>query len=508
MTEEALRVVGLSKRFGGSVALDEVDFTLNTGEVHALLGQNGSGKSTFVKCLTNVVVPDAGTLEIYGEQAAFPLTDPFGQGIAVVHQDIGLVDSMTVLENLSIAAHFGTTLLRSIDFRKERATYRRLMGEWRIDLPLDKPVGLLSAAERSLTGIVRAARLLEVSSQGQQVLILDEPTAALSHSEAQHLLALMRTVADRGSAVLFISHRLAEVEQVCDVVTVLRAGRNVGTVDVPSSSRRDWVSMMLGRPIAEFFPNVAGSGGRRPVLKVRSLRNGRLNGVSFDLHEGEILGVTGLAGMGQESIPKALSGAERLEEGEVELEGVALALHSPSDALGRGIAMIPSNRLRDGIWAGGTAEDNITLPVLGRYYRHGRLLGRDLRRLAKTLMADVNVTPLTPGLKMDAFSGGNQQKIVFAKWLQLDPSVLLLDEPTQGVDPASARGLLNEVAERASRGVAVLVCSGDFEQLAEICHRVLVFNHGSIVAQLSGENLTEDALIEASELSASGQVAV
>lgn len=495
----ALAVRNMRKSYGGAVALEDVSLTVRAGEVHALLGQNGCGKSTLVKSLTGVVAPDSGRVEIYGRWVEPPINDPHRWGIAVIHQDIGLVDSMTVLENLGVATGYGTGLLAPVNVRAQRAAFEAIMARLGIEFDLDAEVSTLSPAERALIAVVRAMRSMDASGTHDRIFILDEPTAALSRPEARRLLDLMRRVADAGSAVVFISHRLAEVMEVCDRATVMRAGRDVIEVAIADTTRADLVAHMLGRRMGEFFPAPPEFSGGPVRIEARELSGERVSKVSLEVHGGEVVGVTGLAGMGQEELPLLLAGAERPRSGSIEVDGVAADFASPADSVAAGIALVPGNRLRDGVWIAGTAEENLTLPVLRGLTGMLGIRRRRVRELAASLMRSVRVHPDRPEHPLAAFSGGNQQKIVFAKWMQTEPGVLLLHEPTQGVDPGAAKQLLEMAMDAAAAGAAVAVFSGDHEQLAAICHRVVILHHGLVVAELTGDDLSEQRILEACE---------
>lgn len=494
----ALQVTNLVKTYGGARALNGVNLTVNQGEVHALLGQNGCGKSTLVKSLTGVVTPDSGTVSVYGKHLDLPVHAAHEHGIAVIHQDIGLVENMTVLENLGISARYGTRLFSPVRVKSEKSIYRGIMDRFGVHFDLNSMVADLSPAERALLGVVRALRLMEGHTDNQ-LFILDEPTAALSRPEAKSVLALMRRVADLGSAVVFISHRLAEVTEVCDRATVMRSGKDVIDTSLASVSRGDLVAEMLGRRMEEFFPHPAPFPPASALLEVRGVSGERVRDLSFGVAPGEVLGITGLAGMGQEELPGLLVGSQPLTAGEVYLDGEKQSFATPRESVAAGMALVPGNRLIDGIWLAGSAAENVTLPVVSKLTRRFRVQSKQLNALASTLMTGVNVHPNRPELPMAAFSGGNQQKIVFAKWMQLHPRVMLLDEPTQGVDPGSANELLKDAMALAAAGTAIVVFSGDHEQLAEICHRVIVLNDGERVAELSGDDLTERGLLEACE---------
>lgn len=503
----ALEVRGMVKAYGGARALDGLDLHVAAGEVHALLGQNGCGKSTLVKALTGVHSPDTGTAAVFGRELTYPVTAPHTHGIAVIHQDIGLVDQMTVLENLGVNAGYGTRLLGPVSTRREKRVYADLMERLGMALPFDVLVADLAPAERSLLAVVRAMQLLEAHEGDGQLFILDEPTAALSGGEAEKLLALMRRMAELGAGVVFISHRLAEVMTVCDSMTVMRGGKAVTSSPIAQTTREDIVAAMLGRRMEDFFPDPpadplrSGVASAKARLVVDGVSGNVVRDVTFTVHAGEVVGITGLAGMGQEELPGLIAGVSAPKAGYTSVDGMRLRSRSPREAIDAGVALVPGNRLRDGCWIAGSAAENLTLPVLTRFSRPWGIDSAAEFTHARARMVEVGTRPDDPTLPMAAFSGGNQQKVVFAKWLQTRPGVLLLDEPTQGVDPGAAHDLLEDVVQTAEAGSAVVVFSGDHEQLAAICHRVLVLHHGRLVAEVTraSGDLNEATLLHACE---------
>ncbi len=504
MTADALIAKGLTKSFAGVTVLAPMDLTIPAGEVHALVGQNGSGKSTFVKCLTGYHKPDAGEITVFGEQLHLPVHSPAEHGIAVIHQDVGLVQSMTVLENLGANAKYGTRLLSPVRLKSERAIYEGLYERLGISIPLDAMVSDLSPAEHALIGIVRAMRLMS-DDVSHHLFVLDEPTAYLSRAEASRVTAFMRRVAELGSSVIFISHRLGEVLEACDAVTVLRDGHLVLTARTAELTRGDLVAHMLGRRLQDFYPDPPGQDvDARVRLSVEAVTGDIVDNLSLAVRAGEIVGVTGLAGMGQEELPHLLAGAKAPRGGRVMVHGddgaaQAVAGKVP-EAIRGGMALIPGNRHRDGCWLDASAGENITLPSLDAFRSSRRLVNwKREKTTAVKLLEQSGVTPMRPDYPMRQFSGGNQQKIVFSKWLFQRPGVLLLDEPTQGVDAGAGKELLERVTELAANGTAVLIFSGDHEQIVAVCHRVLVLSHGRVVAELQRAELTEARLLEACE---------
>ena len=411
---------------------------------------------------------------------------------------------MTVIENLGVNAGYGTRGLGWVNERRERAVYSRIMDRVGVQLPVNAPVSGLSQAERAMLAVVRAMRVLEDSSSshgGEHLFILDEPTAPLSDGDASVVLDLMRRIASTGAGVVFISHGLNEVLASCDRMTVLRAGRRVVSGSVDGLTRGDIVAHMLGERLDEFFPTPTPVRSDRTVLSVAGLGGGSVDDVSFRVREGEILGLTGLVGMGQSEVLSLVFGGQPRRSGTIALADPERTTRTPAHSVRAKVGFVPSDRVGAGCWVDGSAAENVTLPVLGSLTGPlGLRLGRE-RRLAERHVAESGAVPAQPDLAMRAFSGGNQQKLVIEKWRQLAPDVLLLDEPTQGVDPAAAKAILDRIVADAAAGMGVVICSGDYEQLAAVCHRVLVFSGGSVRVELAGSALTEAAIILACEVS-------
>lgn len=493
----ALELNCLTMSFGGVMALDDATFTITPGEIHGLLGQNGSGKSTLVKILTGIHTPDSGQVRLWGQDVNFPIRRPQDLGIAVIHQDLGLSDDLTVFDNIATSTNFGTTLFRPIPSRREAGIHREIMAELGIRLDLNALVSTLSTAERTFVAVVRAVRTLRDSPSDRHIMILDEPTTALAAPDALQVTALMRSLAAAGHAVIFISHRLAEVLEVCDSATVLRDGKVVMHQSTTNMSGAELTENILGRKMSAFYPPKLAPDAGEIALSVKDLTAQRLITASFEARAGEVLGITGLTGMGHECLPKILAGDLPPEKGHITLaDGVPLGT-SPAQTIAQKVVVVPGNRGRDGAWLDATARENISLPVLKSFSTRGWL---DMRREADTsleLMQELDVRPLDPNKRLGNFSGGNQQKTLIAKWMQIEPRVLVLDEPTQGVDAGAKHDILQIVVDAAKEGTCVIMLSGDHEQLVNTCTRVIVVANGIIVAELSGDDLTEPRLMQA-----------
>lgn len=493
---------GLSKSFGGTQALRGVDLTVLPGEVHGLLGENGSGKSTLIKILAGYYEPDDGELAIDGEPVRLPLAPgEFRQlGMSFVHQDLGLVESLSALENLRVAELVSSRSRWRISWRREARRARETFDRYGVHIDPATMVSSLKPVERALLAIVRALEEIRSVGRGHGLLVLDEPTVFLPREGVDRLFALVREAAAHGASILFVSHDLDEVREITDRVTVVRDGVVVGTVETEKTSKARFVEMIIGRQLAA-LPH-AGHVDRSELsvgVSVEGLTGASVFDVSFQMHEREIVGLTGLLGSGFDEIPYLLFGARRARSGCLVVRGRTLDVAglTPSAATRLGIALIPADRKTDGSVGSLPVGENVALPVLDRYFNGLALQRRRMRRGTSAVLRELDVRPDDPTLPYGALSGGNQQKALLAKWFQTEPLILLLDEPTQGVD-VGARQQIFELIRAAvdERGMFVLCSSSDHEQLATLCDRVVVFGRGRVWRQLAGEDVTKDRITE------------
>jgi ribose transport system ATP-binding protein len=497
----ALAVTGLSKRFGASVALQDVGLTIGHGEVHALLGENGSGKSTLIKILSGFHRPDAGTVSVSGQ----PL--PFGHpassyrlGARFVHQDLGLVDSIPVLDNLAIGAGFATRL-GTISARRSIARATADLARVGLTVDPEATVGSLSPATRTGVAIVRALR--EDPGSPVRLLVLDEPTATLPATEVERLMETIRMVSAAGVGVLYVTHRLDEIFTIADNVTVLRDGREVATVPTSSLDHRRLVDLLVGEEltaahhVAETLP---GGGewpaeGEQPALSLRGITAASLEGFSADIRVGHITGIAGITGSGRESVLGAAFGAIDRTGEVITAGGVRLAPSRPDLAMRHGISYLPADRARNAAILSLSARENISLSSLRPFRRFATMWRRPERRTALSWFERLSVRPPDlVDLPLESFSGGNQQKIMFAKWLRRDPAVFLLDEPTQGVDVGAKALLHQQLVQAAAGGAAIVISSSDVDELAAICQRVIVCRGGRAAADLRGGEVSARAI--------------
>jgi ribose transport system ATP-binding protein len=497
-----LELRGLSKSFGGTHALRGVDLRVLPGEAHGLLGENGSGKSTLIKILAGFHAPDAGELLIDGEPVRLPLAP--GQfrelGMSFVHQDLGLVESLSVLENLRVAEIAASRSRIGISWRRERRRARETFERYGLRIDATAAVGDLKPVERALLAIVRALEEIRAVGRGQGLLVLDEPTVFLPEEGVDRLFALVRDAAAAGASILFVSHDLDEVREITDRVTVLRDGALVGTVATAETSETAFVEMIIGRQLAALADvEHADLTEQRVGVTVQGLAGVGVRDVSFEMHEGEIVGLTGLLGSGFEEVPYLLYGARATRAGRLVLRGDVLDLTrlTPTVATRSGVALIPADRKTDGSVGSLPVGENMALSVLDRYFNGVALERRRMRRETGAVMRTFDVRPDDPSLPYGALSGGNQQKALLAKWFQTEPRLLLLDEPTQGVDVGARQQIFELIrAAVAERGMHVLCASADYEQLALLCDRVVVFGRGRVWRELVGEDVTKERIIE------------
>ncbi|HEY0450569.1 sugar ABC transporter ATP-binding protein [Actinophytocola sp.] len=484
---------GIRKRFGGVTALDGVDFTLEPGSVHALLGENGAGKSTLVKILAGALRPDAGGLRLAGGAVEFASTrQAAARGVAVVSQELNVFPDLDVLANLFLAREprRGPLVNRTAMARKATP----VLAELELDRPLRTRVADLTLAERQLVEIARA--LLDEPS----VLILDEPTSALPVDRAEHLLGIVGRLRARGVAVLYVSHLLAEVMLVADRVTVLRDGRTVVSARPRTElSIRDIVAAMVG-PREEEPPRPARAARRTEgALVLDDLTvPGLLDGVTLTARRGEIVGCAGKAGSGHSQVLEVVGGLRRLARGRVRLPSGRPGPRTPRTAVRGGIALVPGDRARIGLMLDKPVWDNVSQVSSGALGRYGPFPRR--RRLvaaAQELVSRLRIRTDSVHASAGRLSGGNQQKVVFAKWLAAEPDVVLLDDPTRGVDVAAKADMHEIIRELAAAGRVVLISSTDPDELVELCDRVAVFHRGRLCAELTGAELTQPRLLHA-----------
>jgi rhamnose transport system ATP-binding protein len=482
-----IQLRSISKRFGAVQALSNVDLDLFAGEVHALVGENGAGKSTLVKILAGVTHPDSGTVSIQGR--AVNITGPARArelGVAVIHQHANLFPDLTIAENVFIA----DMPRRSgrIDWRGMRARATELFETLGAPMRVTGPVRGLGVADQQLIEIAKAL------SADARVVVMDEPTASLSPREVNRLRTVIAQLRDRGAAILFVSHRLEEVFDLSQRVTVLRDGAHVVTLETHQLTPGEVIRHMVGRSVDALFPKPQVATGEA-VLEVDNVsRAGAFQDVSLTVHKGEIVGLAGLVGAGRTEVARCLFGIDRADSGEVRIGGKAVSLESPNAAMRAGLVYVPEDRHAQGLVLDFSVAQNVSLPLLRRLYRL-LLVGNKEERLAVRYIDQLSIKTQGPAQPVAALSGGNQQKVVIAKWLAAEPRVLILDEPTQGVDIGAKADVHRIIGDLAAAGMAVLLISSELPEILGMSDRILVMHDGRIEDELSRDEATQEKVM-------------
>ena len=499
---DALSFENVAKSFGGTRALKGASFTVNRGEIVALLGENGAGKSTLIKTLGGIHKPDSGRVTIGGEVYRHLPSASGRQPVAFIHQDLGLIEWMTVAENVGLAHGYprrgvskrGLGRLMPIAWGRAEDEAARALATVGCDIDPTARVQSLGRTEKSLVAIARA---LAVECD---FLVLDEPTASLPADEVERLFAAMRRLKSANVGMIYVSHRLDEIFRIADRVVVMRDGTVVGDRKVAETSADELVSLIIGRSQLDAFRKAGTSAGRIRA-EIRDLRTSRVGPVSFDVRESELLGLVGLRGAGQEEVGRALFGAVP-HAGTITLDGKAPDLSSPRSALAAGIGLVARDRTEESVAAALTVRENAFLnPGAGGRRLFSRLSPAAEARAAVDLGRAVGLRPNDPHLAIEGLSGGNQQKVVIGRWLATGRRLLVAEDPTAGVDVGAKADIYRLIARALEAGLAVVVVSTDFEEVAHICHRALVFSHGHIVTELAGDALTTAGVITAASAS-------
>lgn len=496
--EPALRLRSLSKTFPGTRALDNVDLDLQPGEIRALVGGNGSGKSTLIKILAGTYQADpGGSIEIGGRGAnasAWTPRDAFAAGVRFVHQNPAVFLDLTVAENIAIGPNFPIDRFGRIQWRLLRDHAQKLIDRYQLRATPDLPLRYLRPADRTMVAVARALQDRDVNQHG--ILVLDEPTTSLSDTDIEVLTQALRRCAREGITIVYVSHRIDEVLSLADRVSVLRDGRLVGTVESAGATEDDLVQLIVGRRVAAGQGPSGQRSAAKMVLEVRRLAGGRLQGIDLDLREGEVLGIAGLLAAGQSELLRTLFGALPFASGEIHVEGRLQRFRHPSEAMACGIGYLPSDRSREALFPAMTVRENLTAGGIARYWRGLRLRHQLESRDAIEAMRTFLIRAVSDRAQAFTLSGGNQQKLVLARWLLRRPRILLLDEPTQGVDVGARQEIYTLLHRAAEAGTSTIVVSSDFGELARLCHRVAVLRHGRIVAELVAPAIDEHRLTE------------
>jgi rhamnose transport system ATP-binding protein len=490
-TPPLIELRGIGKSYGGARALSDISFSIQRGMVHGIAGENGAGKSTVVKILTGVIHPDEGELLVEGKPRR--IHDPrtaLRLGIVAMYQEPTVFPDLTVAENV-VAGRHPRGRLGTVRWRQIRSEVSRILKELRVDFGPDTLVSGLGIADRQLLEIAKAL------SSDARLLIMDEPTAALSPNEVENLFATVGRLREGGIAIVFISHRLEEMSVIADVVTVLRDGRHIDTRPAPELTRDELIRLMVGRSLGALFPKEEAAIGD-VVLRAQGLtRQGVFSNVSFELRRGEIVGLAGFVGAGRTEVARSIFGLDPLDAGELSIEGRRFEPRSPRAALRRGLAYLPEDRLQFGLVLPMSIAANVSMAVLPTLTPAGFLRPRRERVLAARFMKQLRIKAGSPAQVVQSLSGGNQQKVVLSKWLAVEPRILILDEPTHGVDVATKADVHRAISHLAGQGLTLLLISSELPEILGMSDRVLVMSEGCLVAELSRAEATQERVIQA-----------
>lgn len=484
-----VKMKGITKAFGENKVLRGVDFSLEAGEVHALMGENGAGKSTLMNILTGLHKKDSGEVWIDGEETLYANPkEAEEQGVSFIHQEMITWPDMTVLENMFM----GKEVQNKMGWIQNKAMEKQaeaVFNELGIDIAFDRLMKTLSVGQQQLVEIAKT--LLNDAA----IIIMDEPTAALTDREIRTLFTIIRQLKEKGVAFVYISHRMEEIFEISDRVTVMRDGVSISTKKTTDTSYDEIVKHMVGRDLEDYYPQMDNQPGE-PLLEVKKLSHlPAYEGVSFTLHAGEILGFSGLMGAGRTEIMRGIFGIDPTDEGELYLDGDKIDISSPSDAVKRGIGFLTEDRKSEGLILDFSVKDNISLTAFEEFSNKGWIDTKEEETFVDLLIKRLTVKTASMELPVGALSGGNQQKVVLAKWIGAGSRVLILDEPTRGVDVGAKREIYNLMKELAERGVGIIMVSSDLPEVIGVSNRVLVVHEGAISGELSRDELSEERIM-------------
>ena len=483
-------MTGISKSFNGNTVLNNVEFSVEKGEIHALMGENGAGKSTLMKILTGIYTRDTGEVKVKGELVDFKNPKEAERaGIAVIHQELNILPDLTVAENLFLGNEktFGKSgILKTREMNKEA---KMILAELGLDIDVKTITRELSVGKQQIIEIAKAM------SSNAEVIVMDEPTAALTEREIVSLFETIRALQSNGVSFVYISHRMEEIFSLCDRITILRDGNYVGVKEIKKTSFDEIVQMMVGRELGERFPERNATIGDVKLAANGLTRNGYFEDISFELRKGEVLGIAGLMGAGRTEVAQSLFGYKKLHKGEVLLDGKPVKISNPLQAKKLGFGYVTEDRKSEGLIVDFSVRDNLSLTNFDKVSTKGIIKANEEKELYETMVKRLGVRTSGPNQAAKSLSGGNQQKVVIAKWLGIEPNVLILDEPTRGVDVGAKKEIYSIINELAEKGVAILMISSELPEIIGMTDRVLVMHEGTLTAELQKTEMTQERIM-------------
>lgn len=491
MSESILQMRSVTKSFPGVRALQNVDFELRTGEVHALLGENGAGKSTLMKCLSGIYPIDDGTITLYGKPAVIhSVNDAMANGISMIHQEFALCEELSVADNIFM----GREPVTAMGFTNRKELYcksQELLNRIDGNVSAYAKVNMISTAQKQMVEIAKAL------SMNVKILIMDEPTAVLSQREVDALFALIRKLKADGISIVYISHRMEEIFKICDRITVLRDGCRIQTLDTAMTSQQELISLMVGRKLDEYYKRTEHQCGE-VLLEARNIQrmDGKVRNASFTLRKGEVLGFSGLVGSGRSELMQVIFGVCQDADGEIFLNGQKLKIRSVKDAMHHGIGMVPEDRKLDGLFLQKDVRFNVSIGVLNRFLAFFHLDRKAENCIAANYVRMLNIKISSMLQKVLNLSGGNQQKVVLSKWLAISPDILILDEPTRGIDVGAKAEIYALIDRLVQQGISIIMISSEMPELINMCDRVYVMCNSEIKKCLDRSELDQETILK------------
>lgn len=493
MSEKLLEINNLEKTFPGVRALKGVKLTVNKGEVHALMGENGAGKSTLIKVLTGIYQKDGGTIWFDGEEinARTPI-EANGKGISTIYQELNLVLFQTVYENMFLGRE-QRTKFGNIDRKKMIAEADRILGDLGIHIDVEKPLRSYSTAIQQMVAIARAI------STNTKLVIMDEPTSSLDANEVQILFKIIRKLKNQGISVIFISHKLDEIFEICERLTVFKDGEYVGNYDVKELDQLKLISLMVGRDAVKLERKKEGYNFSKAeeLMSVKGVKQGmRLNGIDIDIKQGEVVGLAGLLGSGRTELAQVIFGANAMEEGEIFWHGNSVKVNSPADAISKGMGYCTEDRKVEGIIPHLSVKENLTIALLPKISKFGFVNKKEQDRIVKQYIERLKIKTPTPEQAICNLSGGNQQKVLLARWMCMNPKLIIMDEPTRGIDVGAKAEIEQLIQELSDNGISVLMISSEIAELERNCDRIVVMREGKKIDELVGDSISYEKVME------------
>lgn len=493
MSEKLLEINNLEKTFPGVRALKGVKLTVNKGEVHALMGENGAGKSTLIKVLTGIYQKDGGTIWFDGEEinARTPI-EANGKGISTIYQELNLVLFQTVYENMFLGRE-PRTKFGNIDRKKMIAEADRILGDLGIHIDVEKPLRSYSTAIQQMVAIARAI------STNTKLVIMDEPTSSLDANEVQILFKIIRKLKNQGISVIFISHKLDEIFEICERLTVFKDGEYVGNYDVEELDQLKLISLMVGRDAVKLERKKEGYNFSKAeeLMGAKGVKQGmRLNGIDIDIKQGEVVGLAGLLGSGRTELAQVIFGANTMDEGEIFWHGNSVKVNSPADAISKGMGYCTEDRKVEGIIPHLSVKENLTIALLPKISKFGFVNKKEQDRIVKQYIERLKIKTPTPEQAICNLSGGNQQKVLLARWMCMNPKLIIMDEPTRGIDVGAKAEIEQLIQELSDNGISVLMISSEIAELERNCDRIVVMREGKKIDELVGDSISYEKVME------------